>query len=152
MRNQLLNPMTKYLEVIQDHYDDPYHRGGCECCTHAAEAVCDETGCQIRMELAIGNDGKIVEAWFEGDGCQVCEGLASLIVHEAEKFSEQDCAQWTMPNLAQRLGLAEFQSTPACSALPLQALLVALESPVDELADDLTDGTQLGGPSLREEC
>ena len=144
--------MTDYLELIQDHYDDPYHRSNCECCTHAAEEVCEETDCQLRIELAIGDDGAIVEAWFEGAGCQVCEGLASLIVCEAEKFSEQDCATWTMPRLAQQLGLAEFQSPPACFKLPLQVLLAALECPVDELADDLTDGTQFGGPSLREEC
>ncbi len=39
-----------------------------------------------------------------------------------------------------------------CAKLPLEVLRRAINSPVDAVDDDLTDGTTFGGPSLREEC
>lgn len=78
---------ARFAELLAEHYADPYHRGECERTTHAGEAECDATGCQLRIELATDDDGHVLEAWFDGEGCEVCEGLASILVQWLEAES-----------------------------------------------------------------
>lgn len=160
--------MEAWLKILKDHYEDPFHCGGCEHMTHAAELRCEATGCELRMELALGDD-VVIDAWFSGDGCAVCEGFASLVVERLTGESQRvaalqgtpasDVSEWltrlAVPPLlqfAEPASLLAATASQACFVLPLQALAAALVSPVSDLADDLTDATQFGGPSLREEC
>ena len=72
-----------YQEYILEHYEDPYHRGHCQHCTHAHEDDNPLCGDVVRMELSLGGDGAIKEVYFNGDGCCISQAAASMLV---EKF------------------------------------------------------------------
>ena len=146
------------LTVLQEHYEEPYHRGDCENATHAAEAACEETGCQIRFELCLLEVGKLSdedspaaenilqEIWWDGQGCVYCEGFASFLSGELEgKRLEGSAAneilERTQGNLVE---------SPTCLELIPQLLLAAVESSQQE--DDWSEAGEFGGPSLGEEC
>ena len=104
--------------------------------------------------MSLDSDGIIVQAWFEGEGCQTCEGLASMLANSCEGQSQAAWAQHTLARWCQQLDwpAQELQELSPCCTLPLQAFQAALASPLDALDNDLADGTSFGGPSLREEC
>lgn len=154
---------NKNSDCFEEHYADPFHRGACEQPTHAAEKVSEQSGCQMRVELQLTENGDFAEAWFDAAGCEVCEALASiymqfLLEHDdsatafgsAEKLDEA----WLEARLREvappaAIGRAKESS---CYSLPASTLLAAIRTPLDALDDDLTDGIGFGGPSLREEC
>ena len=146
------------LAVLQEHYEEPYHRGDCENATHAAEAACEETGCQIRFELCLLEVGKLSdedspaaenilqEIWWDGQGCVYCEGFASFLSGELEGkrwegSAANEILERTQGNLVE---------SPMCLELIPQLLLAAVESSQQE--DDWSEAGEFGGPSLGEEC
>ncbi|MCC7338499.1 MAG: iron-sulfur cluster assembly scaffold protein [Pirellulaceae bacterium] len=146
--------MCNYQQTLHDHYLDPHHRGPCDDATHAAMVRCNENNCQLEFELSLDGDGIILQAWFEGDGCQTCEGLASMLANTCEGQPQTAWTQLSFAHWCQQLGWSaeELLGLTPCCGLPLLALQAALRSPLDTLDDDLADGTSFGGPSLREEC
>ncbi|MEZ6137650.1 MAG: iron-sulfur cluster assembly scaffold protein [Pirellulaceae bacterium] len=137
------------MSLLVEHFNDPYHRGACEAATHAGERICDATGCLLRIELHMPQQ-IVEEAWFEGEGCETCEGLCSLLMEHCEEKSAPELTALQLTQLLQELGLSALNSP--CADLPLTTLMAAIASPLDAIDGDLADGTSFGGPSLREEC
>lgn len=157
------------MSILSEHFDDPYHRGECESATHAYEdSLADRVGeqaagsdesqdceCQIRFELSVDDDDQVLEAWWDGQGCFRCEGTASVLAEAAEG---KKLGELHLDSLASKLldALAEEEpkdvSLCRCQRLVLEVLSKAGRTSLSELDDDLADGTQFGGPSLREEC
>ena len=137
----------KLPEVVSEHFADPYHCGSCLGATHAAECQADSHPCIVRIELLL-RDGVVREAWFEADGCECCEGLASLLVEFAEGKPEEQLQHVSLTALVSDEPVDEFD-WPECWQLPITALQAALSSPLDSVDEELGD---FSGPSLREEC
>ncbi|MEM8734562.1 MAG: hypothetical protein AAGG44_10095 [Planctomycetota bacterium] len=178
-----VEPLTE--NDFNSHYDDPYHRGGCECVTHAAEFVFRPDAIEsasdseprdfgekpdtnaaergICFELAIDEGLQLAEAWWDGQGCKWCEGFASLLCERTENLAESEAFAVTSELLdrasaaiANTGGTAEGVDRQDIVRQRLEATAntfrEAWHSPVQDLEDDLADGAQFGGPSLREEC
>ncbi len=140
------------LDKIQTHFEDPYHRGECEAATHAADGRLHESGCAIMLELIVSADAQITEAWFEADGCETCEAIASLVVQWCEGKTIEDVRAIQPASLLEKFfGSSEVNLEP-CGALPFELLKQATSSPVDFDEDSPYDLPGFGGPSLREEC
>lgn len=146
------------LAVLQEHYEEPYHRGNCENATHAAESACEETGCQIRFELCLSEKGShsedgspvkedtLQEIWWDGQGCVYCEGFASFLSGELEgKQWEGSAANEILVRTQGNL----VEARPCLELIP-QILLAAVENSQQE--DDWSEAGEFGGPSLGEEC
>ena len=144
-------------EIVNEHFADPYHCGSCEGATHVAECRADGRPCIVRMELLV-RDGVIREAWFEAEGCECCEGLASLLVEYVEGKGLEELQHISVAEVLDRDDSAGSEAAsdeganegwPGCWQLPLQTLQTALASPLDAVDEELGD---FSGPSLREEC
>lgn len=147
--------MTEFPEILQEHYEDPYHRGSCERATHGADGHCAESECEFRIELAVDDDGQIVDAWFDAVGCRACEGLNSMLMERIENSLVADWAGLQLSDLLTRLGLERWGHTaslPDCVFVVYETFGRALVTSRVSLDEDITEGTQFGGPSLREEC
>lgn len=93
-----MNEEEIYQEHILDHYEDPYHRGHCPGVTHVHEDDNPLCGDVVRIELRVSPEGRIEDAWFDGDGCCISQAAASMLVEkvagrtvdEVRNFSAQD--------------------------------------------------------------
>jgi nitrogen fixation NifU-like protein len=73
-----------YEDRILDHYEQPFHRGTCPFATHCHEATNPLCGDRIRIELRINSEGRVVDAFFQGDGCCVSQSAASMLVEHCQ--------------------------------------------------------------------
>lgn len=146
-----LNEEEIYQEHVLDHYEDPYHRGSCEHPTHAHEDDNPLCGDVIRIELKIGTDQIVQEAWFDGDGCCISQSAASMLVEKMEGQPVDTVRDFTAD---QMLELFQAKLTPnrqKCCLLSWKVLQSAVFSPVDDEDDDLAGGATFNGPDLGDE-
>ncbi len=151
--------MAELDQLLHDHFDDPYHRGPCDCPTHAASLSDVETGCQLAFELSLDGEGVVQQIWFEAEGCEVCEGLASWLASTCEGLTAAEIRELCLGDVLKQHGhdANRVCQRSACATLPLLAIKTTLCRSLHDSGDqsidgDLSEGTQFGGPSLREEC
>jgi nitrogen fixation NifU-like protein len=120
-----------YQEHILDHYEDPFHRGHLPNATHAHEDNNPLCGDVVRIELELGDDGKIRDAYFSGNGCVISQASASMLlekmqghtVEEAKKFSAEDMLKLYGPRLT--------PNRQKCCLLSWKVLQSAVHSPIE---------------------
>ncbi len=142
-----------YEEHVLDHYEDPYHRGDCEHATHAEEGNNPLCGDKVRIELEIDDEGKIRQAWFEGEGCVISQSSTSMLMERIEGMSLDELKSFSAEEM---LGLFGPKLTPnrqKCCLLSWRVVQAAVHAPVDGEGDEGEAGsTHFGGPSLGEEA
>lgn len=139
-----------YLEHVMDHYEDPYHRGRCERATHVHEDDNPLCGDVVQVELRIGGDGRVEEAWFDGDGCCISQASASMLVEAIEGKTVEELKEFSADEM---LKLFEAKLTPnrqKCCLLPWRVVQTAVFSPTNG-DDDVDGGSTFSGPDLSEE-
>ena len=127
-----------YTERLLDHYRNPRNKGCLEASgpsdsageIRTAEEYNPLCGDRVTIQVLIA-EGHAVEARFEGRGCALCLGAASILTETVKGQSLDDLAE-----LDQDRFLAELQSPirPArlkCALLPWMALRHALFGEVE---------------------
>lgn len=121
-----------YQEHILDHYEDPYHRGSCPGATHAHEDDNPLCGDFVRVELKIDDDGKVKEAFFDGDGCCISQASASMLTEQLEGKTVEEVKNFSAEDM---LELFQARLTPnrqKCCLLPWRVWQSAIFSPTGE--------------------
>ncbi|MCC7423719.1 MAG: iron-sulfur cluster assembly scaffold protein [Planctomycetaceae bacterium] len=109
-----------YDDHILDHFECPYHKGHLAnpTCTHCGKnPLC---GDKVTVQIRVDDEGKIVEAWFDGSGCAISQAAASILcqhiegktVDEVENLQPQDMLSLLKVPLTatrQRCGLLSFK-------------------------------------------
>lgn len=149
------NEQDIYEEHVLDHYEDPYHRGPLQTATHVHEGKNPLCGDVIQIHLRLSPDGKVGEAWFEGDGCVISQASASMLTEKVEGKTLDEVREFSADEMLQLFGPRLTPNRQKCCLLSWKVLQGALHSPVDgETADGDgpdDDGPSFGGPSLGEE-
>lgn len=145
------NEQDIYEEHVLDHYEDPYHRGLLQHATHSHEGDNPLCGDVIHIDLQLSPDGKIVEAWFDGQGCVISQASASMLIEKIEGKTLDDVNQFSATDMLKLFGPKLTPNRQKCCLLCWRVLQSAVHSPVDHTDDDDVDGHQFGGPSLDEE-
>lgn len=137
---------------IEDHYEDPYHRGRCERPTHYSEAQNESCSTAdsdvIAFELRITDSDQIEEAWFDGRGCKLSQAFASMLAEHVEGLRTETVVEMSVPQMLSTLNIDVDAAQHVCCKVALDALQTALNSPCEE---DL-EGPTFGGPDLGDEC
>ncbi|MDQ6978755.1 MAG: SUF system NifU family Fe-S cluster assembly protein [Mariprofundaceae bacterium] len=68
-----------YQQVIVDHSKAPRHFGVLTPCSHDADGHNPLCGDHLHVYLQVANDGQIVDASFEGEGCAISVASASMM-------------------------------------------------------------------------
>lgn len=149
------NEQDIYEEHVLDHYEDPYHRGLLETATHAEDGNNPLCGDVIHIDLRLGGDGRIEEAWFDGEGCVISQASASMLVEQIEGKTLDEIKQFSADDMLALFGPKLTPNRQKCCLLSWRVLQSAMYSPVDG-ADDVAasdegGGANFGGPSLDEE-
>jgi nitrogen fixation NifU-like protein len=106
-----------YTDRLLDHYRQPRNKGRLEAPTLSAEEYNPLCGDRVIVE-ALVEQGRIVEARFDGRGCALCLGAASILT---EVIQGRTLAE--LESLGQDEFLAELEASirPArikCALLP----------------------------------
>ena len=146
VRMAFSNEEDIYQEHVLDHYEDPYHRGACEHPTHMHEDDNPLCGDVIQIQLQIGDDGTVKQAWFDGDGCCISQASASMLVEQIEGKKVDEVKQFSAD---QMLELFQAKLTPnrqKCCLLSWRVVQSAIFSPIDD-----SGRSDFSGPDLGEE-
>lgn len=120
-----------YQEHVLDHYEDPYHRGHLAHPTHAHEDDNPLCGDVVRIELDVTPEGKIHEAWFDGDGCCISQAAASMLVEKIEGKPVEEVRQFSAQQMLDLFGAKLTPNRQKCCLLSWRVLQSAVFSPVD---------------------
>ena len=110
-----------YREAILDHYRHPRNKGHLEApdiSYHDHNPFC---GDEITIELKIEN-GKVVEAAFDGRGCAISQASASMMTEEIIGKSLDELREWSKDDILDLLGIEIGPVRLKCALLPLKAL------------------------------
>jgi nitrogen fixation NifU-like protein len=121
-----------YQERIQDHYEDPYHRGHCAHCTHAHEDTNPLCGDVIRLELHVDGQGTLKEVYFNGDGCCISQAAASMLVETFDGKSVADVKQFSAKDMLDLFGARLTPNRQKCCLLSWRVLQAAVHAPVEK--------------------
>lgn len=140
-----------YEEHVLDHYEDPYHRGVLETATHEDEGKNPLCGDVIHVAMRLDDEGRIAEAWFEGEGCVISQASASMLTERIEGMTVDEVKGFSAEEMLDLFGPQLTPNRQKCCLLSWRVMQSALHSPIHEAADDDGGGPQFGGPSLSEE-
>jgi len=109
-----------YTERLMDHYRNPRNKGHLESPDISAEEYNPLCGDRVTIEAQV-EGGEIVKACFDGRGCALCLGAASILTETIVGQSLEE-----LQEMGQEEFLAELQSTPRpsrlkCALLPWMA-------------------------------
>jgi cysteine desulfurase/selenocysteine lyase len=136
-----INEDEVFQERILEHYEDPYHRGSCEYCTHVHEDRNPLCGDVIRMTLHIDDGGKFREVYFDGSGCCISQAASSMLVERFDGKTVEEVKNFTADDMLKLFGAKLTPNRQKCCLLPWRVLQAAIYSPVDT-------ASQVSGESL----
>jgi len=126
------NEEELYQDYVLDHYEDPYHRGRCQKCTHVHEDTNPLCGDVICMELQIDDHGAMKEVYFNGDGCCISQAAASMLVEKFDGKSVEDVKKFTAKDMLDLFGVRLTPNRQKCCLLSWRVLQAAIYSPVKD--------------------
>ena len=117
--------MDLYAEEIVAHYEHPHNKGKIDSAStsfHEYNPVC---GDDITVYLTISN-GKITDAKFDGVGCAISIGAASMLTDMLKGKSAEEVRKMGPATVIEMLGIDPGPVRLKCAALSLKAAQKAL--------------------------
>lgn len=111
-----------YREIIVERYKSPLHRGKLEPNDITFEDENPLCGDQIRIDLRLDSEGKIIEAGFSGHGCAISQASADLLIESILGKSIEDVKQLNKQDILDMLGIELGPVRLKCALLPLKVL------------------------------
>jgi nitrogen fixation NifU-like protein len=124
------NDEELYQEHILDHYEDPFHRGSLPTATHAHEENNPLCGDVVRVELQVDENGKVKDAFFNGQGCVISQASASMLLEEIVGKTVDEVKQFSAGDMLQLYGARLTPNRQKCCLLSWKVLQSAVHSPV----------------------
>lgn len=118
-----------YREIILDHYANPRNKGSLTHPTHRAVDWNPLCGDKIKIEFALGADGKISEVKFDGDGCAISQASASMLTEKIMGMSSTQIAKLKEKDIVEMLGVDISPARKKCAILSLLVLRKAFNLP-----------------------
>ncbi|HET6450639.1 MAG TPA: SUF system NifU family Fe-S cluster assembly protein [Spirochaetia bacterium] len=133
-----------YQEIIMDHYRSPRGKANLD---HVPQAMAHENptcGDTIKLELTVGDSGRVERVRFDGKGCAISTASASLMTETLQGLSVSEARERadtfikalrgdipasvldSLGDLAAFKGLASFPVRVKCATLAWHAALVSL--------------------------
>ncbi len=119
-----------YQEHVLDHYESPYHRGPLVGASHAHEDDNPLCGDVVRVELAIDDDRKVRQAWFQGDGCCISQASASMLMEAIEGKTVDEVKQFSAQDMLELYRARLTPNRQKCCLLSWRVIQGALHSPL----------------------
>ncbi len=127
-----------YRELIIDRYKNPLYRGTLEPHDISFEDDNPLCGDHIRVDLRVGEDGRVNEAAFDGHGCAISQASADLLMESIQGKSLEQVKALTKEDLLEMLGLELGPVRLKCALLSLKVLKAGVYG-LGEASEDLVE-------------
>ncbi len=127
-----MNDNDMYEGRIRDHYEQPFHRGPCPQVTHAHEDDNPMCGDMVRVELHVGDDGRIQDAYFTADCCKVSLAAASMLIEKINGKSLDEVKHFSAPDMLALYGARLTPNRQKCCLLCWRVLQSAIYAPLSK--------------------
>jgi nitrogen fixation NifU-like protein len=111
-----------YREYILDHYKSPRFRGHLEKYTFAYEDDNPTCGDHVHMEILVDENGKVVDARFDGVGCALSQASADILLEHIVGKPLEEVKQFSKDDLLNLLGITLGPVRLKCALLSLKVL------------------------------
>ncbi len=127
-----------YRELIIDRYKNPLYRG--ELDPHDITFEDDNPLCgdHIRIDLRVGEDGKVTEAAFHGHGCAISQASADLLMESIQGKPLDEVKLLSKEDLLEMLGIELGPVRLKCALLSLKVLKAGVYG-LGEASDELVE-------------
>lgn len=112
------------MNNILEHWQHPFNRGIIPS-NRQGTARSDVCGDEITLALH-EKDGQIIGAYFDGEGCTICLGMASLLTHWLIGRNLADAKQLDRAGFFSLAGIPIKKRREGCALVALDALRQAL--------------------------
>jgi nitrogen fixation NifU-like protein len=111
-----------YREYILDHYKHPHNWGELDDPDLEAEDLNPLCGDQLKVQLAIDEDGKVTDIAFSGHGCAISQAAASMTSDEIRGMQVDDLLKLDRSFVLGLLGIDISATRMKCALLSLKVL------------------------------
>lgn len=111
-----------YQENILDHYENPYHRGTLAHPTLEHRGLNPLCGDEVCIQACLDGEGRLAEAYFDGQGCVISLAAASILMEEVEGKTLQEVKKMDRQDMLDLLGIPLTTMRVKCAMLPLRTL------------------------------
>ena len=111
-----------YREYILEHYKRPHNWGELEHPDLEAHDLNPLCGDELKVQLAVDEDGTIKEIAFSGHGCAISQASASMISDEVKGMKVQDLLALDRSSILDLLGIDISATRMKCAMLALKVL------------------------------
>jgi nitrogen fixation NifU-like protein len=111
-----------YREQILDHYKHPHNFGELDEADLEFEDTNPLCGDELRVQLRTGDDGRIEEVRFSGQGCAISQASASMVSDEIKGKTPAELLRLDKAFVLELLGIDISATRMKCALLSLKVL------------------------------
>ena len=116
-----------YIENILDHHDHPRNKRPLEPADIQASGGNPGCGDIVIMYANVGDDGRITEASFQGEGCTISQAAASMLTEELVGKTLDDVRAMSFEDVIDGMGRDVVSTRTRCATLALTIIKNASE-------------------------
>jgi nitrogen fixation NifU-like protein len=111
-----------YREQILEHYKRPQNWGELEHADLEAEDHNPLCGDELRVQIRVGEDGRVADLRFSGHGCAISQASASMASEEVKGMPVDDLIRLDKSFILDLLGIDISATRMKCALLSLKVL------------------------------
>ena len=111
-----------YREVILDHYKNQRNHGKLDPADFSFEDDNPLCGDRIRIDVRVGEDNKVKEVAFSGQGCAISQASASILTEHIIGKSLDEVKQLSKDDILEMFGIELGPVRLKCALLSLKVL------------------------------